>query len=90
MIGRIGNLALGVVVTLVIVRALGKAGFGEWSTIFAVTQIATNFGELGLPQVAVSRAASDPPRETQWLGALLSLRLALAIPDALLALVGSL
>ncbi|HEY3827690.1 MAG TPA: flippase [Solirubrobacteraceae bacterium] len=87
-IGRIGNLALGVVVTLIIVRALGKAGFGEWSTIFAVTQIATNFGELGLNQVAVSRAASDPPRETQWLGALVSLRLALAIPTALLALVG--
>ena len=87
-IGRIGNLALGVVVTLIVVRSLGKSGFGEWSTIFAVTQIATNFGELGLNQVAVSRAASDPPREAQWLGALVSLRLLLAIPTVLLALVG--
>ncbi len=87
-IGRIGNLALGVVVTLIVVRTLGKSGFGEWSTIFAVTQIATNFGELGLNQVAVSRAASDPPQEAQWLGALVSLRVLLAIPTALLALAG--
>ncbi len=43
-IGRTGNLALGVVVTLIVVRALGSSGFGEWSTIFAITQIATNLG----------------------------------------------
>lgn len=79
-IGRIINLALGVVVTAVIVRALGAKGFGEWSAIFAVSQIAGNFGELGLSQIAVSRAAGDPARESQWLGALLSLRLVLAIP----------
>jgi O-antigen/teichoic acid export membrane protein len=87
-IGRIGNLALGVVATLVVVRALGSSGFGQWSTIFAVTQIATNFGELGLNQVAVSRAASDPDREGDWLGALVSLRLLLAVPITILALLG--
>jgi O-antigen/teichoic acid export membrane protein len=85
-IGRFGNLALGVVVTLVIVRTLGSTGFGEWSTIFAVTQIATNFGELGLPQVAVSRAARDPEKEADWLGALLSLRVLLAIPTTIASL----
>jgi O-antigen/teichoic acid export membrane protein len=85
-IGRFGNLALGVVVTLVIVRTLGSTGFGQWSTIFAVTQIATNFGELGLPQVAVSRAARDPEKEADWLGALLSLRVLLAIPTTIASL----
>lgn len=87
-IGRIGNLALGVVVTLIVVRALGTSGFGQWSTIFAVTQIATNVGELGINQVAIARAASDPAREGDWLGALLSLRLLLAIPTTILALIG--
>jgi O-antigen/teichoic acid export membrane protein len=85
-VGRIGNLALGVVVTLIVVRALGSSGFGEWSTIFAITQIASNFGELGLNQVAVSRAASNPAQEGDWLGALLSLRVALAIPTTIAAL----
>jgi O-antigen/teichoic acid export membrane protein len=84
---RIGNLALGVVVTLVVVRALGTSGFGQWSTIFAVTQIATNFGELGLSQVAVGRAAREPAREGDWLGALVSLRVMLAIPATIASLV---
>ncbi len=87
-VGRVGNLALGVVVTLILVRALGKDSFGEWATIFAVTQIATNVGELGLNQVAVARAASDPQRAERWLGALLSLRLLIALPTTLLALLG--
>jgi O-antigen/teichoic acid export membrane protein len=87
-IGRIGNLALGVVVTAVVVRTLGSSGFGEWSTIFAITQIAANFGELGLTQVAVSRAASEPPRQGEWLGALVSLRVLLAVPTTILALAG--
>jgi O-antigen/teichoic acid export membrane protein len=81
--GRLASLALGVVVTLVIVRSLGDSGFGEWSTIFAITQIATNIGELGLTQITISRAASDPEHEADWLGSLLSLRLALAVPLAL-------
>jgi O-antigen/teichoic acid export membrane protein len=84
---RVGNLALGVVVTLVVVRALGTEGFGQWSTIFAVTQIATNFGELGLSQVAVGRAAREPTREGDWLGALVSLRVMLAIPATIASLV---
>ncbi len=87
-VGRIGNLALGVVVTAVVVRTLGSGGFGEWSTIFAITQIAANFGELGLTQVAVGHAAREPPRQGEWLGALLSLRVLLAVPTTILALVG--
>jgi O-antigen/teichoic acid export membrane protein len=85
-LGRLGNLALGVVVTLIVVRALGSTGFGQWSTIFAITQIATNFGELGLPQVAIGRAASDPRKESDWLGALVSLRVLLAIPATIASL----
>ncbi|HTA15280.1 MAG TPA: hypothetical protein VK781_10545, partial [Solirubrobacteraceae bacterium] len=84
---RVGNLALGVVVTLVVVRALGTNGFGQWSTIFAVTQIATNFGELGLTQVAVGRAAREPAHQGDWLGALVSLRVMLAIPATIASLI---
>lgn len=87
-VGRLGNLALGVVATLVVARLLGSSGFGEWSTIFAITQIAANFGELGLTQVAVSRAAREPPRQGEWLGALVSLRVLLAVPTTILALAG--
>ena len=83
---RAGNLVLGVVVTLILVRGLGVRGFGQWSTLLAIAQIATSFGDLGLTQVAVSRAASNPEAEAQWLGALLGLRLLLSVPICLLQL----
>lgn len=85
---RILNLALGVVVTLILVRSLGSDDFGVWSSLFAISQLATSFGELGLGQIAVSRAAAEPERESRWLGALVSLRLLLAIPITALSLVG--
>jgi len=86
-VARAVNLALGVVVTLVLVHALGSRSFGLWSTLFAITQIATSFGELGLSQIAISRAASEPDRESEWLGSLLSLRLVLAVPITVVSIV---
>jgi O-antigen/teichoic acid export membrane protein len=86
-VARILNLALGVVVTLLLARGLGTNGFGIWSTLFAVTQIANSFGELGLTQIAVSRAAAAPDREAEWVGALLQLRLLLVIPITLGSLI---
>src|SRR3954451_3310875 len=80
------NLALGVVVTLLLVRALGDTGFGQWSTLFAVTGIAGYFGTMGLDRVAVERATAQPQHEAQWIGALLALRLLLAVPVALISL----
>lgn len=86
-LGQIGlrllNLFLGVGVTILVVRALGDEGFGRWSTILAVLQIVGYLGELGLEQIAVRRAAGDERRAPRWLGALVTLRLALAVPSFL-------
>ena len=87
-VGRTGNLMLGVAVTLVLVHSLGARGFGQWSTILAITQIAINFGDLGLNQVSIARAVAEPDREREWLGALVTLRLALAVPMTIGTLVG--
>jgi len=86
-VARILNLALGVVVTFILARALGSSDFGVWSTLFAACQIVGSFGELGLTQVTVSRAAADPEREPWWLGALFLLRLLVVIPITLVCLV---
>jgi O-antigen/teichoic acid export membrane protein len=86
-VARILNLALGVVVTLILIHALGSRQFGLWSTLLAITQITSSFGELGLSQIAVSRAAREPEREPEWLGSLLSLRLLLAVPIMLASVV---
>jgi O-antigen/teichoic acid export membrane protein len=84
-VARILNLALGVVVTLILVRALGSRGFGVWSSIFAVTQIAGSFGDFGLNEVAINKAAGEPEREASWLGSLFSLRLLIGLPITLLS-----
>jgi O-antigen/teichoic acid export membrane protein len=80
------NLALGVGVTLLLVRTLGTDGFGRWSVLLAVFGIVSYFGSLGLAQVTVERAAADPSRAPQWFGALVTLRLALVGPVTLLSL----
>jgi O-antigen/teichoic acid export membrane protein len=79
-VGYVLNLALGVVVTLVIVRRLGATRFGEWSTIFAVSQLAGYFANLGLSGVAVRFATAEPAREADWIGAYATLTAALTVP----------
>ena len=74
---RIANLALGLVTTIVLVRALGDDLFGQWVTILAVLGLAGSFGISGLSNVAIERAAAAPAESAKWIGALVTLRLAL-------------
>jgi len=75
---RIANLGLGVVTTIVLVRALGDDQFGQWVTILAVMTLASSFGMRGLTNVTVERAAGRPDQSAFWIGALVTLRLALS------------
>lgn len=74
------NLALGVVTTVVIVRALGATRYGQWATIIATIELIAAVGTLGLEQVAVRFASQDPKREGAWVGAATSLQLLIAVP----------
>jgi O-antigen/teichoic acid export membrane protein len=86
-LGRAINLVPGIVVTVLLTRSLGDDGFGEWSTVLAVVQIATPFGDFGLEQVAVRKAAAARQEERHWIGALITLRLAFALPVAIVTAV---
>jgi len=81
------NVALGTAVTVVLVRGLGDRGFGQWSTIAAVVQLVGFLGDLGLEQITVRKAAEEPSREDRWVGALLTLRLAIAIPTTIASMI---
>src|SRR6188472_4188410 len=83
---RAVNLALGIGVTVLVVRTLGDRGFGQWSTLLAVTNVVSYLGVLGLHQVAVERSSAQPDQQPAWVGSLLTLRLALAAPTTLLAI----
>ncbi len=78
--GQVVNVALGIVTTVVIVRALGASRYGEWATILAAIELIATVGNFGLETVAVRLAAQEPEREGAWVGATTSLRLLIAIP----------
>jgi O-antigen/teichoic acid export membrane protein len=84
---RILNLAIGVVVTALVVRALGRAGYGQWSTIFIVLTLIGYFANFGMESVALREAARHPEREHEWIGAVMMLRLIVLGPVIVVAIV---
>jgi O-antigen/teichoic acid export membrane protein len=83
---RIGNLALGALVTALVVRTLGQAGYGEWSTSFTALVLVGYLANFGMQGVALREAARDPEHEHEWIGAVLFLRLAMLLPIMLVSL----
>lgn len=82
---RVLNLALGVVVTALVARTLGDAGYGQWSTIFVVLGLVGYLMNFGMEGVVVREASREPERELEWLGSMLMLRLILIGPVVLIA-----
>jgi O-antigen/teichoic acid export membrane protein len=70
-------------VTVVVVRTLGTQDFGQWATVLSVAQITGFLADFGVQQVTVRRAAARPEEEAQLFGALVTLRIAMAVPVAL-------
>ncbi len=77
---RIGNLALGVVVTALLVRTLGTTGYGEWATTLIVLGLIAYFMNFGMEEVALREAAKNPEAENEWIGAAILMRLLLLGP----------
>jgi O-antigen/teichoic acid export membrane protein len=84
---RILNLAIGVGVTAFVVRILGNAGYGQWSTLIVVIGLIGYFSAFGMQGVALREAARNPEREHEWIGAVTMLRLILVPPVMLASLI---
>lgn len=87
LVGRALNLGLGIVVTAIVARALGDSGFGLWSSLLVVVQISGYLADLGLEQVGVRKAAGEPEREAEWIGATVALRAVVSLPATLVSVV---
>jgi O-antigen/teichoic acid export membrane protein len=83
---RIGNLLMGVFVTALVVRTLGDAGYGEWSTLFVVLGLVGYFANFGMEGVALREAARTPEHEGEWIGSVMLLRLLVLAPVMLISL----
>jgi O-antigen/teichoic acid export membrane protein len=77
---RVLNLGLGVVVTGLLVRALGSTRYGQWSTLLVVVSLLGYFATFGMEEAALREAARAPEDEFEWLGAIMALRLILLGP----------
>jgi O-antigen/teichoic acid export membrane protein len=84
---RIANLALGGVVTALIVRTLGTSGYGQWSTGFAAIGLVAYFANFGMEGVALREAAREPEQAHEWIGSVMLLRLLVLGPVMILSLV---
>lgn len=71
LIGRAGNLALGVVAVALLARALGPDDFGVWSTALAFVGMFNFLTDFGFVKTATQRMAAQPEDEHLWLGALI-------------------
>ncbi len=83
---RILNLALGVVVTALVVRTLGSTNYGQWSTNFIVLTLVGYFANFGWETVALRESARDPEHEHEWIGAAMMMRLAMLGPVIILSI----
>lgn len=88
--GRVVNLGLGIVATAIVARELGDAGFGEWSSLLVVVQMSAYLANLGIEQVGVRRAAAEPEREAEWIGATIALRAVVSVPATLISIAAAL
>ncbi len=79
-VARVGNLGLGVLVTALLARTLGSAGYGEWSTLLVVLGLVGYLASFGMERAVVREVASHPEREAEWFGAMMYLRLILLLP----------
>ena len=84
-VARVVNLGLGVIVTALLVRALGNTGYGQWSTLLVVIGLLGYFATFGMEEAAIREAAREPEQEFEWLGAVIALRLTLLAPLVLVS-----
>lgn len=86
-VSRVANLALGAVVTALLVRGLGTTRYGEWSTLIFVLTLIGFFATFGIEEIALREAARDPGNEYEWLGSVLAVRICTVLPVMLTSLV---
>jgi O-antigen/teichoic acid export membrane protein len=86
-VARIGNLALGVVVTALVARALGTTLYGEWSTIFVILAIVGYLASFGMENVVIREVAADHELEHEWFGAMMYARIALLAPVMIVSVI---
>jgi O-antigen/teichoic acid export membrane protein len=86
LLARAITMAISVVTVSLTARTLDPAGFGVWSGISSYVGLFAILTDLGFMNAAMLRMSGEPERESEWLGALMIAKIALAALAALLCL----
>jgi O-antigen/teichoic acid export membrane protein len=79
LLARAITLAVSVVTVSLTARTLDPSGFGVWSGISNYVGLFAVLTDLGFMNAAMLRMSGEPERESEWLGALMIARIALAL-----------
>ncbi len=77
--GRMIGLLAGLVTVPLLARSLGSDGFGIYTAALAYVGIFSSLTEFGLTSAATMRMSQDHEHESEWLGALASLRMVISL-----------
>lgn len=76
---RVLQVVSGLITLPLLARALGPGDFGVWVAALAYVGLFMSFTELGLTNAATMKMSAEPEHESQWLAALSSLRMVVAL-----------
>jgi O-antigen/teichoic acid export membrane protein len=76
---RVITLCVSVVTVSLTARTLDPKGYGVWSGVSSYVALFTVLTDLGFTTAAMQRMASEPERESEWLGALAGARASLSV-----------
>jgi O-antigen/teichoic acid export membrane protein len=79
LVARVLMMLIGIVTVSLMARTLDPSGFGVYNAMASYVGLFTVLTDLGITTVSLQRMTADPARESEWLGALVGLRVALSL-----------
>jgi O-antigen/teichoic acid export membrane protein len=73
------TMALSVVTVALTARTLDRNGYGVWNGVGSYVALFGILTDLGFTIAATQRMAAEPERESEWLGALIGIRVAMSV-----------
>jgi O-antigen/teichoic acid export membrane protein len=78
-VARAITMALSVVTVALMARTLDPTGYGVWNGVSSYVALFGILTDLGFTIAATQRMAAEPERESEWLGALIGIRVVMSI-----------
>jgi O-antigen/teichoic acid export membrane protein len=73
------TVSLSIITVSLMARTLGPTGYGVWNGVSSYVALFAVLSDMGFTIVVVQRMAAEPEREAEWLGALLTGRVAMSL-----------